>query len=55
MYSPVSHTRRPQDFGPFALAGDVAHSVHRPYYFFDSRFIKINVIDSPYDLWRRTT
>ena len=55
MFSPVAHTRRPQDFGRFALVDAVAHIVHTPYCFFDPRFIKINVIDSPYDLWRRTT
>ena len=55
MCSPFAHTRRPQDLGRFALVGAVVHIVHTPYYFFDPRFIKINVIDSPYDLWRRTT
>lgn len=55
MSSLVAHTRRPQDFAPFALAGAVVHFVHTPYYFFDPSFIKINVIETPYDLWRRTT
>ena len=55
MYSPVTHTPRPQDFGLFGLAGMVPHIVHTPYYFFDPSFLKINVIETPYDLWRRTT
>lgn len=55
MHSLVTHLRRPQDFGPFALVDVVVHIVHTPYYFFDPSFIKINVIDTPYDLWRRTT
>lgn len=55
MRSSVTHTRGPQDSGTFALLDAVVHIVHTPYYFFDPRSIKINVIDSPYDLWRRTT
>ncbi|MEX2557256.1 MAG: hypothetical protein WEB06_16705 [Actinomycetota bacterium] len=55
MGSPVAHTRRPQDFARFTLVDAVVHIIHTPYYFFDPSFMKINVIGTPYDLWRRTT
>lgn len=54
MFSLVVHTRRPQDLSRFPLVDGVVNIIHTPYYFFDPGFMKINVIDTPYDLWRRT-
>lgn len=55
MHEPSAHSPRPQGFGPSCLRTGVVHIIHTPYCFFDPCFKKINVIGTPYDLWRRAS
>lgn len=50
-----THISHPQGLSSSPLRAGAVHTVHTPYCFFDTCFKKINVIGTPYDLWRRAS